>query len=163
MFISFSSIFIFIISIIFNNISCKMDASKVIAAINCGGDEYTDSNGITYDNDKYFLGGTSSDHGLNYHIKNTEDEILYQTERWCSETLTYSIPLKSNINGKYVLNLKFSEDENLNYLSLVKYKENKEKQKAYYIFLLDQSGSMSGDRINLSCKSLLLFLQSLNE
>jgi hypothetical protein len=86
-----------------------MDPSKVIAAINCGGDEYTDTNGITYDNDKYFLGGTSSEHGLNYHIKNTDDEILYQTERWSSETLTYSIPLKSNINGKYVLNLKFSE------------------------------------------------------
>ena len=86
-----------------------MDPSKVIAAINCGGDEYIDSNGITYENDKYFLGGTSSDHGINYRIKNTEDEILYQTERWSSETLTYSIPLKSNINGKYVLNLKFSE------------------------------------------------------
>ena len=109
MFISFSSLFIFVISIIFNDISCKMDPSKVVAAINCGGDEYTDSNGITYDNDKYFLGGTSSDHGLNYIIKNTEDQILYQTERWSSETLTYSIPLKSNINGKYVLNLKFSE------------------------------------------------------
>ncbi len=109
MFISFSSLFIFVISIIFNDISCKMDPSKVVAAINCGGDEYTDSNGITYDNDKYFLGGTSSDHGINYIIKNTEDQILYQTERWSSETLTYSIPLKSNINGKYVLNLKFSE------------------------------------------------------
>lgn len=109
MFISFSSLFIFVISIIFNDISCKMDPSKVVAAINCGGDEYTDSNGITYDNDKYFLGGTSSEHGLNYIIKNTEDQILYQTERWSSETLTYSIPLKSNINGKYVLNLKFSE------------------------------------------------------
>ena len=102
-------LFLFLISLIFNDISCKMDPSKVIAAINCGGDEYTDTNGITYDNDKYFMGGTSSDHGINYHIRNTDDEILYQTERWSSETLTYSIPLKSNINGKYVLNLKFSE------------------------------------------------------
>ena len=81
----------------------------MVAAINCGGDEYTDSNGITFDNDKYFSGGTSSDHGINYRIRNTDDEILYQTERWSSDTLTYSIPLKSNINGKYVLNLKFSE------------------------------------------------------
>ena len=102
-------LFLFLLSSIFNDISCKMDPSKVIAAINCGGDEYTDTNGITYDNDKYFMGGTSSDHGINYHIRNTDDEILYQTERWSSETLTYSIPLKSNINGKYVLNLKFSE------------------------------------------------------
>ena len=45
----------------------------------------------------------------------------------------------------------------------MKNEEEKEKQKECYIFLLDQSGSMSGDRINLSCKSLLLFLQSLNE
>ena len=56
------------------------------------------------------------------------------------------------------------EDENLNYYSLVKNKEEEnQKQKECYIFLLDQSGSMSGDRINLSCKSLLLFLQSLHE
>ena len=98
-----------ILAIVYNNILCKMEPSKVIAAINCGGDEYTDSNGVTYDKDKYFNGGTSSDHGLSFSIKNTDDEILYQTERWSSETLTYSIPLKSNMNGKYVLILKFSE------------------------------------------------------
>ena len=109
MFLSFSSLLILIFFQLITDISSKMDSSKVIAAINCGGDEYTDSNGITYENDKYFLGGTSSDHGINYKIRNTDDEILYQTERWSSETLTYSIPLKSNINGKYVLNLKFSE------------------------------------------------------
>ena len=97
-----------IISII-KYISCKMDPSKVIVAINCGGDEYTDSNGVKYEKDKYYNGGTSSDHGLSFTIKNTDDEILYQTERWNSETLTYSLPLKSNINGKYVLILKFSE------------------------------------------------------
>ena len=109
MFLSFSSLLILIFFQLITDISSKMDPSKVIATINCGGDEYTDSNGITYENDKYFLGGTSSDHGINYKIRNTDDEILYQTERWSSETLTYSIPLKSNINGKYVLNLKFSE------------------------------------------------------
>ena len=100
---------IFILTIIYNNILCKMDSFKVIAAINCGGDEYIDSNGIIYEKDNYYNGGTSSDLGLSYSIKNTEDELLYQTERWSSETLTYSIPLKSNINGKYVLVLKFSE------------------------------------------------------
>ena len=100
---------IFILTIIYNNILCKMDSFKVIAAINCGGDQYIDSNGIIYEKDNYYNGGTSSDLGLSYSIKNTEDELLYQTERWSSETLTYSIPLKPNINGKYVLVLKFSE------------------------------------------------------
>ena len=100
----------FIIFLIFSKyISCKLDSSKVIAAINCGGEEYIDGNGVKYEADKYFNGGTPSEHGLNFNIKNTDDELLYQTERWSSETLTYSLPLKSNINGKYVLILKFSE------------------------------------------------------
>ena len=91
--------------------SCKMEPSKVVAAINCGSeDEYFDKvNQIQYESDKYFSGGTTSDHGVNYDIKNTNDKILYQTERWSSETLSYKIPLKSSINGKYVLILKFSE------------------------------------------------------
>ncbi len=100
---------ILLLSFIIKYISCKMDPSKIIVAINCGGDEYTDKNGVKYEADKFFNGGTSSDHGLSFTIKNTEDELLYQTERWSSETLTYSLPLKSNINGKYVLILKFSE------------------------------------------------------
>ena len=100
---------ILILSITINYISCKIDPSKVVVAVNCGGDEFIDSNGIKYEADNYFSGGTSSDHGMSYSIKNTENDILYQTERWSSETLTYSLPLKSNINGNYVLILKFSE------------------------------------------------------
>ena len=100
---------IFLLTIIYSNILCKLETSKVIVAVNCGGDDYTDSKGVKYEADNYFNGGTSSDHGLSYSIKNTEDELLYQTERWSSETLTYSLPLKPNINGKYVLILKFSE------------------------------------------------------
>ena len=98
-----------LLSFLIKYISCKLDPKKVIVAINCGGSEYTDSNGIKYIEDKYFNGGTSSDHGLSFNIRNTDDELLYQTERWSSETLTYSLPLKSNINGQYVLILKFSE------------------------------------------------------
>ena len=100
---------IFILTIFYSNISCKVELSKVVAAVNCGGDEYTDSNGVKYEADQWFNGGTQSEHGLSYTIKNTDDELLYQTERWSSKTLTYSLPLKSNINGKYVLILKFSE------------------------------------------------------
>ena len=87
--------------------TAKINKDQVILAINCGGDEYTDSNGINYDEDKYFDKGTVSDHGLNYDISGTEDMELYQTERWSPETLTYSLPLKDD--GKYVLILKFSE------------------------------------------------------
>ena len=68
---------------------------------------------------------------------------------------------KPEFNREFKSN-EIDEDENLNYCSLVKNKEENQKQKECFIFLLDQSGSMSGDRINLSCKSLLLFLQSLN-
>ena len=87
--------------------SQKIDKSKVVLAINCGGDEYVDSNGITYEEDNYFDTGKTSDHGLNYDISNTEDQELYQTERWSPDTLTYSLPLRNP--GKYVLILKFSE------------------------------------------------------
>ena len=69
----------FIYSIILKYISCKMDTTKVIATINCGGDEYNDSNSIKYDADNYFNGGTSSENVLNFNIKNTDNEMLYQT------------------------------------------------------------------------------------
>ena len=101
--------FLFLLSIIFKFISCKIDVTKVIAAINFGGNEYLDSNGVKYEADNYYNGGSSSDHGLSFNIKNTDDGELYQTERWSYETLTYSLPLKPTINGKYVLILKFSE------------------------------------------------------
>lgn len=89
-------------------ITSKLNPSKVILAINCGGDEYKDKSGIEYSSDKYFSGGESSDYGLQYEIKNTKDEELYQTERWSNSDLTYN--LKSNLSkGEYVLILKFSE------------------------------------------------------
>lgn len=93
----------------------KLNPKKVVVAINCGGDEYTDKNGITYISDKYFNRGTASDMGMTYDIQGTEDGYLYQTERWSSSTLTYSIPLDNqpaghtSIDGKYALVLKFSE------------------------------------------------------
>lgn len=103
-----SSIFLLIILLPIS--LCKLNPQKVIVAINCGGNEYEDSKGVTYIEDKYFNRGTASDHGLSYEIKGTEDESLYQTERWASSTLTYSIPLTGEfIDGKYVLVLKFSE------------------------------------------------------
>jgi hypothetical protein len=89
-------------------ITSKLELSKVIHAINCGYFEYyTDKNGIVYSPDKFFDGGKTSDYGINYDISNTDDMIIYQTERWSSETITYSLPIKEE--GIYTLILKFSE------------------------------------------------------
>ena len=85
----------------------KISKSKVVVAVNCGGDEYMDRNGITYSEDKYFDTGVKSDHGINYEIIGTNDQDLYQTERWSNSDLTYSLPIKGD--GSYVLILKFSE------------------------------------------------------
>ena len=73
---------------------------------------------------------------------------------------TIKIP-EFNLNSKNQID----EDENINYASLLKSKENyvNNIDNACYIFLLDQSGSMSGRRIEICKKSLLLFLQSLND
>ena len=62
-------------------------------------------------------------------------------------------------------NFQVDEDENINYSSLLQKNDKNEKinNKKCYIFLLDQSGSMSGSRMELCNKALLLFLQSLNE
>jgi hypothetical protein len=35
-------------SIFFNQIFCKLDKEKVVIAINCGGPDFTDSNGVDY-------------------------------------------------------------------------------------------------------------------
>ena len=84
-----------------------LKSSNIELAINCGGQSYTSSNGIKYIKDTYFIGGQSSDAGLNLEIKNTKDQIVYQTERWSEEDLIYNIPIKNQ--GTYVLILKFSE------------------------------------------------------
>lgn len=88
---------------------CLTDAYKVIYAVNCGGEEHTDSNGIKYEKDSLKI-GTSSDFGKNLgnigRVPKT-DEIVYQTERYHTSTFGYEISLAGD--GDYVLVLKFSE------------------------------------------------------
>ena len=89
------------------DINSKLNPSNVEIAINCGGPEFRTKAGVTYQKDKYFIGGEASDFGINSDIKNTKDKEIYQTERWSTKDLVYNIPLKKE--GKYVLVLKFSE------------------------------------------------------
>lgn len=85
------------------------NAYKVIYAVNCGGDEHTDSNGIKYEKDTLKI-GTASDFGKNLgnigRVPQT-DEIIYQTERYHTSTFGYEISLAGD--GDYLLVLKFSE------------------------------------------------------
>ena len=103
----FLKLSIIIILSLIAQLQSKLVKDKVAVAINCGGEEYVDEEGIVYQKDNFFDGGISSDHGLNYDISNTKEMEVYQTERWHSDTMTYSVPLKEA--GKFVLILKFSE------------------------------------------------------
>ena len=94
-------------TILISQIACKIDKERVLLAINCGGPNFEDSNGVTYIKDKFYDGGIRSDHGISYDIEGTADQDVYQTERWHSDTFTYSLPIKEE--GDYVIILKFSE------------------------------------------------------
>jgi hypothetical protein len=76
--------------------------NEVIFAINCGGPEYTDKAGIIYQADTLFTGGRAR--VTKTAIEGTEDDVLYQSERY--ETFSYSIPIS---NGNYKVTLKFAE------------------------------------------------------
>ena len=99
--------FIIFLSLHILYINSKLNPSNVEIAINCGGPEFRTKSGITYQKDRYFIGGEASDFGMNSEIKNTKDKDIYQTERWSPEDLIYEIPIEKE--GKYVLILKFSE------------------------------------------------------
>jgi Malectin domain len=82
---------------------------NVIYAINAGGDAHQGSDGIHYDRDPNKV-GTASDFGkqlLMIGRASQNDEILYQTERYHTNTFGYDIPVAGD--GDYVLLLKFCE------------------------------------------------------
>ena len=81
----------------------KSVASVVpVYAINAGGSTFVASNGITYQADKYFSGGNT--YGNSSMISNTEDDILYQSER--NGNFSYALPVSS---GTYEITLRFAE------------------------------------------------------
>lgn len=81
---------------------------EVIFAVNCGGESHVDSHGIKYQRDPLTI-GTASDYGRNLVIHRIpqQDQIIYQTERYHTDSFRYEIPINSD--GHYVLILKFSE------------------------------------------------------
>ena len=95
-----------LLSGLIGQISCL---GEIMYALNAGGDSYTDSFGIRYRRD-YLSDGTASDYGRSLDIKrvSAQDKPIYQTERYSSETFSYTISLPSN-DAEYVLWLKFSE------------------------------------------------------
>jgi hypothetical protein len=56
-------------------------------------------------------GGEASDYGVRFPIDGTNDQELYQTERFADtgQELMYTLPMPLEIEGVFVLTLKFSE------------------------------------------------------
>ncbi|WPJ96272.1 malectin domain-containing carbohydrate-binding protein [Coraliomargarita algicola] len=73
-----------------------------ISAINCGGDAYTDANGVEYALDRSFIGGSA--YTTTDAIADTLDDPLYQTERYGD--FAYQVPVA---NGNYNVVLQFAE------------------------------------------------------
>ena len=111
----------------------------------------------------------------NFTEKDIPGIILFRTEKMNDEILyTQYDPYKERYYFLFQDTLKIPQlalekedeidtNENIKYANLLKNDEKIENNIGCYIFLIDQSGSMSGDRIYLCRKALLLFLQSLNK
>lgn len=84
-----------------------LDPFKVKYAVNCGGEEVTTYDDVTYLSDRGYSTGIVSDFGKSSQIKLTKTQELYQTERYAESDFSYTLPLEEQ--GNYVLILKFSE------------------------------------------------------
>ncbi|MFL1484676.1 malectin domain-containing carbohydrate-binding protein [Marinobacter sp. LN3S78] len=71
--------------------------------VNVGGGELVSASGLTYQADQYYSGGTASVH--THDIAGTEDDPLYQTERWGSFVYEIPVPQASD----YIATLHFAE------------------------------------------------------
>ena len=83
------------------------------------------------------------------------NKIYFELESNNSFLFSQIFPKNKNEQA-YILNYKFNQKT-----KKVSNEEDINLSPALFIFLIDQSGSMSGSRINIASKALLLFLQSL--
>jgi large repetitive protein len=76
--------------------------------VNCGGPAYTDFKGNVWSADTGFTGGSIGGSSNTAPVSETENDVLYQTERIDRETsrLTYSFAVP---NGEYIVRLLFNE------------------------------------------------------
>ncbi|XP_050310748.1 malectin-B [Anthonomus grandis grandis] len=90
------------------NLPKVYSVGQVIYAVNAGGDAHVDIHGVHYEKDPLNV-GIASDYGKRLLIGRVppKDHILYQTERYHTNTFGYDLPVPSD--GQYVLVLKFCE------------------------------------------------------
>jgi WD40 repeat protein len=82
-------------------------AAQGVVRINCGGSEYRAADGTLWSRDRCWIGGYRAESDRD--IDRTDDDPLYQTERWFHRTsipFGYSIPL---VPGRYRVKLHFTE------------------------------------------------------
>ena len=80
-----------------------------VVRVNCGGSAYTDSHGLQWSADRQYVAGQWGYTGGKIYtsgnaIGNTEDDMLYQSERWGDFFYLFDIP-----NGRYRVTLHFAE------------------------------------------------------
>jgi hypothetical protein len=79
-----------------------------VIRVNTGGAGYTDSRGHFWQGDRGYTGGNASVYTA--PISNTNDDVLYQSERWDAKAapeLQYNFDLP---NGTYIVRLHFAEN-----------------------------------------------------
>ncbi|XP_068140100.1 malectin-A [Drosophila tropicalis] len=94
----------------FHDSDSNSNPLKVVYAVNAGGDEHTDRNGIHYEADPLRNVGIASDYGKHLLMigrVQEQDEVLYRTERYHTTTFGYDFPADGD--GDYALIMKFCE------------------------------------------------------
>jgi hypothetical protein len=89
-------------------VTVEAAGGTLIAAVNAGGPAYTAQDGTEYVSDSNFAGsfsGSSGTASTTLAIANTDDDTLYQTERY-GDPLSYSLPVT---DGTYEVTLQFAE------------------------------------------------------